>query len=434
MWTSATIYSVEAVSSQFHGRISVPNESPSCIDDFNLVGLSHHTASLDLRSSLALSNDTLPAFLSRLGTEAVALSTCNRTEIYFVGNHLDAVLEAWGRVAGLPPKDFDPHLYHRKGSDCARHLFRVASGLESAVIGENEIMAQVKDAWHLSRKAGVAGNAIASLFEKALVAAKRVRRETHLSRHVLSVASLAVKLAERHAGKLGENKVLLIGAGNTASRVAKELAQRGAVHVTVINRTPSHAKQVAECCGATTVPLTELRMQLQEADLVFSAVSVDQPLITEDLLPDRERPLVIVDLGVPRTCEEAVGNLPNVTLIATDDLAARSVAHNVLRLMEVPGAESIIQEEVSAFGDHCAVRDSSQAIQSIQKSAERIRQENLTRLAKRMEALTPEAILVIEELSQRLAFGLTRSGIHKLRDPQLTHRDRQLIAEAFGAE
>ena len=304
---------------------------PVSTEILGFVGLDFRTADLALRSRAALTGVRIPG--------CVVLSTCNRTEIYFVGDPPSAVWDWADRFDGL--------LVRREGIEVARHLFRVVAGLESAVLGEVEIVTQVRAAYAKARPSG----ALDLLFRRAMEAGKRVRTETELTRNVVSVASLAVREATRY-GSLATAEVLVLGAGGTAERVVKGLRSEGARHVRVLNRTPERARALAEPWGYRWGELSEVEEALHRADVVFGTASTPRPLVNlltlDRILANRCEPLTLIDLGLPPNVETGEG-LPGLRSVGLDSLTHRCSRNAERRAAAAPGAIRIVDEEVARY-------------------------------------------------------------------------------------
>lgn len=405
------------------------------MDGYGIVGLSFRTADLELRSRLSISKGKVPECLRELKkrgvTQAAVLSTCNRIEIYFANADSAIVESVLIDFCDVPSNEARAVLYTKSGGDVPKHLFRVASGLDSAVIGETEILAQIKDSWEIAREEGMIKGHLELLLQKALVASKRVRTQTQLCRGVTSVASLSVREAQRLIPDLPSRRILLVGAGRTAERVAKELHCKGIAGYTITSRTFEHAGRLADMYSAHAAPLSDLQTLVHASDIVFLAVSVSEPLICPNILAGIDHPLLMVDLSMPKACDETVESLPNVCLLHLDGLAERCAQNAELRLAEIPKSESIIDEELAAFAEACVAREAAASIKRLQDQAERVRQASLELLwAKHKPTEDPKILL--EELSKKMAKGILQTPIEKLRDPGLEAADRALIAEAFG--
>ncbi len=297
-----------------------------------LIGISHKTAPVERRERLFVPEERLPAFLEGLRrspgvSEAVALSTCNRVEVYAVVDEAagdgGAVRRALSDLQGHPLRD--EHFYGLEDEDAVRHLLRVASGLESLVIGESEILGQVKRAYELARQAGATGKLTNVLFQRAMYVGKMVRTQTGISEGPSSVASLAVALAQRIFGDLAQSRVLIVGAGKMAELSARSLLSQKALSLTVVNRTFSKAQELAERFQAKAAPFERLLEEVALADVVICSTGSPEPLLRHDAVAEvlkerRGRSLFFIDIAVPRDVEPSVHKLENVYLYNIDDL------------------------------------------------------------------------------------------------------------------
>lgn len=358
-----------------------------------LVGVNHRTAGLEDREALALREDETQALLADLTggglvSEALVLSTCNRTEFYAVAGDVAAADEdirsAVNRVRGrdlLAPGD---HRYVLTGDAAVQHLFRVASGLESMVLGEVQILGQVKEAYALARTMGSAGVVLDRLFETALRCGKRARRETAIGAGTVSVASAAVDLAELHGSITGRH-VLVIGAGETARLAARHVAQRGPGRLVVANRTAARAATLAANLGGTAVGLDDLQTAIAAADVVISATRAPMPLVSAGLVAQAmetrpERPLLMIDLAVPRDIEPEARQVPGVTLHAIDSIQAVVGKSLGQRAAQVPSVERIIADECVRFAAWWRGLEATPVVVALRDHFERVRLEELERL------------------------------------------------------
>jgi glutamyl-tRNA reductase len=329
-----------------------------------LVGLNHRSAPVDLRERLAFRREQLPEAFNRLRgevglREAAILSTCNRVEIYAGAPALDGTLERLHRFlsrhADLELAGLSPRLYSFvEPRRVVRHLFSVASGLDSMVLGEAEILHQVKDAYELARSAGATGKLLNGLFQRALNTGKTVRSRTGIGRGCTSVGTVAVQLAEKIFGDLSRASVLLIGAGKIGEITLKRLAERGAGELRVMSRTLERAAGLAADYRATAVPASALADQLPEADIIITSTSAPVFLLRREELAAamrqrHQRPLCIVDLGVPRNVEPSIGTLENVYLFNVDDLQTLVRHHHGERQRALGESEDIINRKVDLF-------------------------------------------------------------------------------------
>ena len=324
-----------------------------------VIGVDHHRTPVAVREKLAISAERLPMLVDRLrermaSPEAVVLSTCNRLECYLVGTPEARVpAEVLADIGGLDVDTVLEHTYVHRGADGVRHLFRVASGLESLVLGEEQIVAQVKTAYETAHAAGWTGGRLNPLFQRALWVAKDVRSNTALSRHKLSVSSVAVDLARQIHGDLAKARLLVLGAGEMAELTVRYLLDHGVRQIAIANRSQERAIQLAELAKATVHPWNELRSALAQADIVVSSTSAPHTVVqVEDVrqaLAKRRTPLVFIDLAVPRDIDQAVSGLDDVYLYNIDHLERVVAANRQLRVDEVQTAEARVDEQVRSY-------------------------------------------------------------------------------------
>ncbi len=327
------------------------------------LGISHRTAPLELRERLALTEGRAVGVLGELTSseqvrEAAALSTCNRTELYLVVadpvEAESAALSALARQAEIRLTELVGHLYSLRSSDAARHLFRVTAGLDSMILGEAEIQGQVKRAYELALVEGATGPILNRLFRGALAAGGRARDETGVSRRGVSISSVAVELAQRTLGDLGERRVLVIGAGETAELVARALVARGVTTVFIANRRYDRAIGLAQRFGGRAVRFDELPAQLEAADIVVSATNSPHHIVERDDLGQvmrqrAGRPLLIVDIAVPRDVDPACREIPGVSLHDVDDVQQIVASNTSEREAEARRAEQILARRAGAL-------------------------------------------------------------------------------------
>ena len=323
------------------------------------IGLSHHTANVATREQF-VGSATAESIVREAGcTEALLLTTCNRVEVYAVSHKrisTDEIARCLMRKIDTDPHDYAPPFYRYEADKCVQHLFRVASALDSMVVGESEILGQAKKAYESARKSGAAGPCLHRLFQRAFRVAKQVRTHTEIARGAVSVGSVAVDLAQRIFGKLGDCKVLVLGAGETSERTARGLVSRGARDLRVSNRSMDRAGELAQAVGGRTAPFEEWPTQCREIDILITSTASETPLLTRDklapMLRERlDRPLFIIDIAVPRDVDPSVNELEGVYLYDIDSI--RSVAEQslALRRQQVAAAEAIIAEHVTDFAN-----------------------------------------------------------------------------------
>ncbi len=325
--------------------------------NFFCVGLSHHTTSVETRERFAGHAET-DCVLRRSGcAEALLLSTCNRVEVYGAAETrvpTEEIARCLARSIDVQLNEELSGFYRRENTDCAQHLFRVASGLDSMVVGETEILGQAKRAYEAARASGAAGPYLHRLFQRAFRVAKHVRTHTEITRGSVSVGSVAVDLAGKIFGNLSGCKVLLLGAGETSERTARALASRGVCDLRVSNRSSERAENLARIVGGRAVAFSGWRDQCREIDILLTSTSSEVPLLVreslEPILRDRaDRPLFIIDIAVPRDVDSNVDELEGVYLYDIDSLQAIAEQSLAQRRQQVAAAEAIIAEHVVEF-------------------------------------------------------------------------------------
>src|SRR5881396_3380665 len=284
------------------------------------LGLSHHTADVATREQFA-GTATAESILRQTGcAEALLLTTCNRVEVYVVSQKrvsTDEIARCLTRRIDIDSHDYAPPFYRHEAEKCVQHLFRVASGLDSMVVGESEILGQAKKAYELARKSGAAGPYLHRLFQRAFRVAKQVRTHTDITRGAVSVGSVAVELAQRIFGKLSECKVLVLGAGETSERTARALVSRGVTDLRVSNRSLDRARELAQMVGGQAVLFDAWVAQCREIDILLTSTASETPLLTSEILAPMlwerlDRPLFIIDIAVPRDVDPSVNEMEGV--------------------------------------------------------------------------------------------------------------------------
>jgi glutamyl-tRNA reductase len=322
------------------------------------VGLSHHTADVETREQYAGGVDVAPKLREANGcSEALVLSTCNRVEVYGVA---EAPIEsaAIARSLSAVTREEYEHsasFYRYEGDDCVQHLFRVACGLDSMVVGETEVLGQVKQAYEGARSSGGAGPLLHRLFQRAFRVAKQVRTHTDITRGAVSVGSVAVDLAGKIFGELKTRKVLVLGAGETSERVARALASRGVTDLRVTNRSNERAEALAAAVGGRAVAFAGWENQCREIDILISSTAAEEPLLTPEklspILRERwDRPLFIIDIAVPRDVAPEVNEMEGVFLYDIDSLRSIADQSLAMRRQQIVAGEEIIAEHVAEFG------------------------------------------------------------------------------------
>ena len=367
--------------------------TPDVSDRLLAVGVSHHHAPLEVRERLYLQDGHAAELAADLG-EAVVLSTCNRTEIYLAGGSPDAARTELERRSGL---ELGGVLARWDDGEAVSHLFRVAAGLDSLVPGESQILGQVREAYHAARTADATGPLLNRLFEEALHAGKRVRTEAKLHELPESVAASAVELAVRQLGGAEGRRALLFGAGRMSELAARDLRARGA-EVVVSSRTLESAHDLVDRVGGRAAAFDAVAVELPDADLVISATRCPYPILHAEAVRPRDKPLVLVDVAVPRDLDPAIGELDGCTLFDIDALGEGLVG----REEDVREAEMIVAEEAARFAEWRRARDAAGAIRDLRQRAEEIRSEELARAGSRLADLSPRERETVETLTTQI--------------------------------
>jgi glutamyl-tRNA reductase len=328
------------------------------------VGLSHHATSVETRERFAGNADTDCALRRSGCAEALLLSTCNRVEVYAAAQMrvaTEEIADCLQRNAEDQSQEEIPVFYRYEGAECAQHLFRVAAGVDSMVVGETEILGQAKKAYESARKSGAAGPYLHRLFQRAFRVAKQVRTHTEITRGAVSVGSVAVDLAEKIFGDLANCKVLVLGAGETSERTARALVSRGISDLRVSNRSGERAENLARLVGARAVPFQQWLEQCREIDILITSTSSDVPLLAKKnlapMLRERiDRPLFIIDIAVPRDADPEVNQLEGVYLYDIDSLQSIAEQSLILRRQQIAAAETIISQHVTEFRESISGR------------------------------------------------------------------------------
>jgi glutamyl-tRNA reductase len=420
------------------------------LDELLLVGLNHKVAPVALREQLAFRPERIPSVLQALAAsiespnseghpcqvEAALLSTCNRSEIYVhcpdtrqaegcIREFLTDLISSRPQGEPKPAQALQQALYVSRGGEAAHHLMSVAAGLDSLVIGENEILGQVKGAYAIAQQAKTTGAILSALFRSAVRAGKRVRSETEIGKTALSVASMVVELAQETFGCLENRTALLIGAGKISSMTGCALVKAGLRCVLVANRTYERALRLANRLGreyASAVHFDALQERLVEADIVICSTGAPHLVLKSEAVRqamDRrpERLLLVADLAVPRDAEAAIGDIPGVKLTDIDDLERLVKARRPMTASVYQAAQKIVEEELENFRVWCRNRRSVPLIRALRSKAEAIRQEQVELTLNRLEPLSPEQQGAIDAMSQAIINKLLHDPIISLKNP-----------------
>lgn len=417
-----------------------------------LVGLSHRTATVQMRERVAFSAEQArraEAELRERGIleETLVLSTCNRSELYGVppetaADTAGALTDYLAAFHKLSPADLNGSLYRHNNRTAVRHLFRVAAGLDSMLLGESEILGQVREAYRAALESGATGTVLNRMFQAALEVGKRVRAETDIGTRPMSVAFAGVKLAERIFGKLREHQALILGAGAMGEQVVEQMRDRGIAHIRVANRSRDRAVELAGRFNGEVVPWEGVSQALAQPDIVVTSISGAEAVFTREILEQvmeerGNRALFIIDLGVPRNVPAGVGDLYNVYLYNVDDLTEIVEQNKKARESEIPRAEAIIEEHVAKFESWQA---SLQAVTFLSELRARVhgeREEFLRERLSHMEHLSPadrqKVAQLTEELLDRVLFARAER-IRGMRELRRKLANLEALRDLFGLE
>jgi glutamyl-tRNA reductase len=374
-----------------------------------VVGTSFHTAPVEVRERFAYAASEVVPVLQRVraagANEAAVLSTCNRTEFYIIENDGGALDGIRAELTNRLGEDAQPYIYVRRDREAAAHLFRVASGLDSMILGEAQIHGQVRDAWEASRSQS--GAALNRLFQSALLVAGRVRSETAIGRGAASVSSAAVQLAKQIFGSLRGRRVMVLGAGEMAD-LALECLTREGVHATIVaNRTYERAAELARVHGATAMHYDECWSQLHEVDVVITSTAAPHPVVRREhieptLAARGDRPLCILDIAMPRDVDPSVRTLGNVFLYDLDDLQSVVAATLGRRHEELPTAEAVVGDEVERYWTWLAGLAAVPVLTSLRSEMDRVREQELATALRRLQHLSSPDREILEHFSRSL--------------------------------
>ena len=390
------------------------------------LGINHKTAPVALREQVAFAPEQVSQALRELTmqtsiTDAVILSTCNRTELYFSGSTSQAeqVISWLAQFHALNSNELQPHLYLHQDHAAAEHLMQVASGLDSLVLGEPQILGQVKQAYNQARNAGTINPQFERLFQKTFAVAKQVRTETDIGANAVSVAFAAVSLAKQIFGNLAKVRVLLIGAGETIELVAKHLQEQGAGQLTVANRTYERAVLLAEQFSASAITLSQVPQQLAEADIVISSTASTLPIVgkgmVEQALKQRKhKPMFLVDLAVPRDIEQQVAELEDAYLYTVDDLQSIVAQNLTNRQQAAEQAKQMISIGVAEFAQWQMLQGNADWVRDYRQRCDTLRNELLAKALNQL-ASGQDAEKVLAEFSVKLTNRLMHSPTKAIR-------------------
>jgi glutamyl-tRNA reductase len=414
-----------------------------------VAGMNHRTAPVAMREQLALEEEKIREILADLSgrgllQEVMILSTCNRVEVYGVaavpGEARSQAFSQLGSHRGVAWRELEPLLYTATGDEAALHAFRVAASLDSMVLGEPQILGQVKDAFALAQSAGTAGPVLHALMSQAFSAAKRVRSETLVGRLAVSISYAAVELARRIFEGLEGKAVLLVGAGEMSELAARHLIDHGALPIYVANRTWSRAEELARGLGGVPVPFDQLEATLARVDIVITSTAASEPVVTAAqvraaLHARRGRPLFFIDIAVPRNVEPAVNDLEGAFCYDIDDLRAVVESNLKERQREAQRAQALLEREVDKFVGRLQQLEVVPTIVSLREKLEAIRRAELERALARLPGAAEDTRRVMDALSQAIVNKVLHAPMVKLKDSSRAGHGRrwtEMISELFG--
>jgi glutamyl-tRNA reductase len=407
-----------------------------------VIGLNHRTAPLDLLERMAVTDARLPKALHDLVSrehisEAMVLSTCNRTEVYAVAERFHGaysdIRSFLAEMSFLPPDEFSDHLYVHYDSAAASHLLSVTAGVDSAVLGENEIQGQVKRAWERAHEEEAAGPVLNLLVRHALEAGKRARTETGIGRNIASVSQAAVAMASERLDGVAGRTVLVLGAGEMGEGMAVALAGAGVAEVLVANRTPSKAADLAARVSGRAVPVSELPAHLAGVDLLLTSTGARSLMLEHaELAPvmagRADRPLLIVDIAVPRDVDPTIADIHGVTLLDMDDLRAFAALGVAERRREVAKVETVLNDELERYLGATSAREVAPTIVALRQQAEQVRAAEVERFRSRLDDLDPRQAEAVEALTRGLVAKLLHRPTVVLKDSAGSPRGDRLVA------
>ena len=407
----------------------------------SLVGLNHSTTPVSIREKLAISVEQLHNSLLLLRnhiSHGIILSTCNRTEVYAIGSHPaeEAIINFLNVITGVSFVDLLPHIYLRENGTAFRHLFRIAGGLDSMIIGEYEVLGQVKQALVAAENAKMVNLPLRHIFQSAIRTGRRVREETGISRNALSISSVAVDLATELVNNLESCKMLVIGAGEAGSLVAKVAKERGVSQIVIANRTRERASTLAAALGGIPTDLNNLVEELSTAHIVVACAGapnhiLDVRQVGEAMRNRSELPLMIIDIAVPRNVEPEVKQIDNVFLYNIDDLTKVSDINRQQREGEVQKAEEIITTEMAIFISEQQASGTRPVVSALMKKVEDIRQQQLNRTIKKLRPLSDEERYSLEAMTKSIVTKILQDPIRHLKTNLNSSDYAEMVSKLF---
>lgn len=416
-----------------------------------VVGLNYRTAPVEIREKFALSESDLPKALQALKAttgilEGVIVATCNRTEIYAVvdrlqlcGHYIRSFMEQWFSV---PRQQFNSHLYMYEDDRSVEHLFRVACGLDSMVIGETQILGQVRDAFLLAQEERATGTLFNRLFKQAITLAKRAHSDTSIGENAVSVSYAAVELGKRIFGRFDDKTVMIVGAGKMSELTAQHLHANGAREVLVVNRTLENAQELAKKFQGEALTIEEAMIRLKDADIVISSTGAQRFVLTREqveaaMASRKKRPLFLIDIAVPRDIEPSSGDIPNVFLYDIDDLEGIVENNIAKRRQEAEIIEEMIELEQEAYRQWYATLGVSPLIRALQEKAASIQENTLESLLRKLPELDERQVKVIRKLTKSIVNQVIHDPILRIKELSAEKRSDEamkLFVQLFALE
>jgi glutamyl-tRNA reductase len=416
-----------------------------------VVGLNYRTAPVEVRERFALSDQEMPLALDALKQttsilEGVIVATCNRTELYAVvdraqlcGHYIRAFMEQWFKISR---KEFNSHLYMYEDNQAVEHLFRVTSGLDSMIIGETQILGQVRDAFLLAQEQKATGTLFNRLFKQAVTVAKRAHTETSIGENAVSVSYAAVELGKRIFGRFDDKKVMIFGAGKMSELTAQHLHSNGAKEVYVVNRTIEKAQELAKKFQGTAMVMEEAMERLKDTDIVISSTGAEKFVIKREhieaaMVARKKKPLFLIDIAVPRDIEPSCGDIPNVFLYDIDDLEGIVETNIAKRHKEAAIIEEMITEEQEIYQQWYATLGVSPVIQALQAKAAAIQETTLDHLLRKLPELDDRQVKVIRKLTKSIVNQVIHDPILRIKELAAEKRSEEalkLFVQMFALE
>lgn len=416
-----------------------------------VVGLNYKTAPVEVRERFAIPEDQLPLALDALKEttgilECVIVATCNRTELYAVvdrhtlcGHYIRAFMEQW---FNLPREMFNRHLYMYEDDQANRHLFRVACGLDSMVLGETQILGQVRDAFFLARERKTTGTLFNRLFQQAITVAKRAHTETSIGESAVSVSYAAVELGKRIFGRFDDKKIMILGAGKMSELTAQHLAAGGAKEIFVVNRTLARAEELAARMGGIAMTMEAAVQRLHEADIVISSTGarrfvLERSDVERAVKSRKKRPLFLIDIAVPRDIDPACGDLPGVYLYDIDDLEGIVESNLAKRRQETVAIDVMIESEMESYRQWYATLGVSPLIRGLQEKAAAIHEDTLDSLLRKLPELDERQVKVIRKLTKSMLTQMIHDPILRVKELAAEKRSEsslELFVQLFALE